>query len=199
MSSPTLPWEQSPTGRRKTPLLSWQGLSQWEAMDPLLAEASEVALVVNNLPANAGDVRDTGSIPGSRRSRGWGHGNPLQYSCLENPMDRGPWQAAVHGFTKSRTLQMWLKHTLFAIALSIAFSLWQWYSPFLAVWRFAGSVPLLQILNCNSLVISNKPISGAEISDSLFVWGQQIQAQKGWNAANTQFALFLHLPEKHKK
>ena len=51
--------------------------------------ASQVALVVKNLPANAGDVRDTGSIPGLGRSSGEGNGNPLQYSCMENPMDRG--------------------------------------------------------------------------------------------------------------
>ena len=49
---------------------------------------------------NAGDL---GSIPGSGRSPGEGNGYPLQYSCLENPMDRGPWQATVHGVTKSRT------------------------------------------------------------------------------------------------
>jgi len=54
--------------------------------------ASQVALVVKNLPANAGDVRNMGSIPGLGRSPGE-HGNPLQYSCLENPMDRGAWQA----------------------------------------------------------------------------------------------------------
>ena len=48
--------------------------------------------MVKNPPANAGDVGDTGSIPGSGRSPGDGHGNPLQYSCLENPMDRGVWQ-----------------------------------------------------------------------------------------------------------
>ena len=48
-----------------------------------------VVLVVKNLPANAGDLSDSGSIPGSKRSPGEGHGNPLQYSCLENPMDRG--------------------------------------------------------------------------------------------------------------
>ena len=52
---------------------------------------SQVALVVKNLPANAGDVIDAGSIPGLGRSPGGGHGNPLQYSCLENPMDRGAW------------------------------------------------------------------------------------------------------------
>ena len=53
-----------------------------------------------NLPVNAGDVRDTGSIPGSVRSPGGGHGNPLQYSCLENPMDRAAWQDTVYGVTK---------------------------------------------------------------------------------------------------
>ena len=52
-------------------------------------------LVVKNLPTNAGDIRDVGSITGSGVSPGGGHGNPLQYSCLENPMDRGAWQAAV--------------------------------------------------------------------------------------------------------
>ena len=59
-------------------------------------EASQVALVVKSLPANAGDVRDAGSIPGLGRSPGEGHGNPLQYSCLENPMDRGAWWAIIH-------------------------------------------------------------------------------------------------------
>ena len=52
-------------------------------------ETSQLVLVVKNLPANAGDVKDAGSIPGLRRSPGGGHGNPFQYSCLENPMDRG--------------------------------------------------------------------------------------------------------------
>ena len=65
-------------------------------------EASQVALVVKNLPANAGDTRDVSSIPGLGRSPGGEHGNPLQYSGLENPADRGPWRAAVHGVTKSR-------------------------------------------------------------------------------------------------
>ena len=65
--------------------------------------ASQVALVVKNLPANAGDVRDVGSAPGSYRSPGGGHGNSLQYSCLENPMDRGGWWDTVHGVAKSQT------------------------------------------------------------------------------------------------
>ena len=69
--------------------------------------APQVALVVKNLPANAGDTQDLGLIPGLGRSPGGGHGNPLQYPCLENPMDRGAWQAMVHRVAKSRT---WLKH-----------------------------------------------------------------------------------------
>ena len=64
--------------------------------------ASQVALVEKNLPVNAGDRRDMGLIPGSGRSPGGGHGNPLQY-CMENPMDRGAWRATVHRVTKSWT------------------------------------------------------------------------------------------------
>ena len=59
-----------------------------------------MVLKVKSLPASAGDVRDTGSIPGSRRSLGGGNGNPLQYSSLENPMNRGAWQATVHGVSR---------------------------------------------------------------------------------------------------
>ena len=59
--------------------------------------------VVNNLPANAGDTRHVGSILGWGRSPGVGNGNPLQYSCLENPMDRGAWWATVHGVANSWT------------------------------------------------------------------------------------------------
>ena len=62
-----------------------------------------MALVVKNLPVNAGDIRDTGSVPGWGRSHGGEHGNPLLYSCLENPLGRGAWQARVHRVTKSQT------------------------------------------------------------------------------------------------
>ena len=62
-----------------------------------------MALVVKNPPANAGDVRDEGSTPGSGRYPGVRNDNPLQYSCLENPMDRRTWQATVHGVAKSWT------------------------------------------------------------------------------------------------
>ena len=63
--------------------------------------------MIKNPPANAGDIRDLGSVPGSGRPPGEGNGSPLQYPCLENPMDRGAWRAAVHG------VQSWtqLKHT----------------------------------------------------------------------------------------
>ena len=61
-------------------------------------------LAVKNPPPNSGEVRDAGLIPGSGRSPGGGHGNPLQYSCLENPKDRGTWQITVHRAAKSETL-----------------------------------------------------------------------------------------------
>ena len=65
--------------------------------------ASQVVLEVKNMPPNAGDISNMGSILGSGRSHGGGHGDPLQYSCPEYLMDRGDWQATVHGVTKSQT------------------------------------------------------------------------------------------------
>ena len=67
----------------------------------MLIWASQMALVVKNPPANAGDVRDIGLIPGLGRSSEGGYGNPLQYSCLENPLDREAWQTTVHKVAKS--------------------------------------------------------------------------------------------------
>ena len=64
--------------------------------------SSQVVLVVRNLPANAGDMKHAGLIPELGRSPGEGHSNPLQYSCQENPVDRGAWWAMVHRVTKSR-------------------------------------------------------------------------------------------------
>ena len=69
-----------------------------------------MVLVAKNPTANAGEVRDPGSIPGSGRSPGGGHSNPLQCSCLENPMDRGAWRAIVHGVSKSGTRLSDLAH-----------------------------------------------------------------------------------------
>ena len=69
--------------------------------------------VVKNPPANAGDAGNSGSIPGLGRSLGGGHGNPLQYSSLKNPMDRRAWRATVHGVAKSST---WLSNWKTTIA-----------------------------------------------------------------------------------
>jgi len=87
----------------------------------LVYKASQMLLMVKNLPANAGDIRDVGSIPGLGRSPGGGHGNPLQYSCLENPMDRGAWQATVLGVTKSQT---WLKQLCTHTSLYMVQQIW---------------------------------------------------------------------------
>ena len=73
----------------------------WVAMEKIWA--SQVALVVKNPAANAGGAGDPGSIPGSGRSPGGGHGNPLQYSCMENSMHRGAYWAVVYRFPKIRT------------------------------------------------------------------------------------------------
>ena len=70
-------------------------------LDNLNTGASEMALVVNNLPTSSGNVKDAGLTPGLRRSHGEQNGNPLQYSCLENPMDRGDWWAIVYRVAKS--------------------------------------------------------------------------------------------------
>ena len=74
-----------------------------------------MALVVKNLPANTEDVRDTGLIPGSGRPPGEGNGNRFQYSCLGNHMDRGAWQASVHGVTESDMTKGSSTHTQSAL------------------------------------------------------------------------------------
>ena len=78
---------------------SWDRKSQTRLSTILYID--QVARVVKNLPTQAGDLRDVGSSPRLGKSLGGGHGNPLQYSCLENPMDRGAWKAAVHRITQS--------------------------------------------------------------------------------------------------
>ena len=82
-----------------------QKINSW---GKVLFGTSRVALVVKNPPANAGDRRNVSVIPELGRSPGGGHGNPLQYSCLENPMNRGNWRATVHGVAMSWTLLKWL-------------------------------------------------------------------------------------------
>ena len=94
------------------PLVGWlnpyRGNPWIQRTDSILG-ASQVMLVVKNLPTNAEDITDTGWIPGSGRSPGGEHGNPFQYSCLENPMDRGALWATVHSTARGR---LWLKHLI---------------------------------------------------------------------------------------
>ena len=82
--------------------------AEWLNWTDSLCRAFQVVLVVKNAPANAGDIRDAGSIPGSGRSPGGGHDNPLLCCCLENPMDRGAWRTVVHRVAKSWTWLRWL-------------------------------------------------------------------------------------------
>ena len=94
----------SPWGHKESDVAEWFSLH------------FKVELVIKNPPANAGDGRDEGSVSASVRSPGGGHGSPLQYSFLENPMDRGAWQVTVHGITKSLTglkslsTHLWVVH-----------------------------------------------------------------------------------------
>ena len=84
-------------------LLSKQDTRCLKMLYYIKERASKVELMVKILLANAGDIRDAGSTPGSERSPGGGHGNPLQYSCLGSLMDRGAWQPIVQGSQKSQT------------------------------------------------------------------------------------------------
>ena len=82
-----------------------------------------------NLPANTRDLRDVGWIPGLGRSPGGGYGNPLRYSCLENPMDKGAWQATVHRVAQSWTWLKWLSrhkyvYAIYIYSFSYSFPLW---------------------------------------------------------------------------
>ena len=102
------------------------GLCLWLITGHRAAQgASQVTLVVKNLPANAGDIRDADLIPGSGRSPGEGHGNPLQYFCGENPMDRGAWKTVVHRVAKSRTWLMWLSMHAHRATQTTTTGMWQ--------------------------------------------------------------------------
>ncbi|XP_060265521.1 coiled-coil domain-containing protein 25 isoform X8 [Ovis aries] len=90
--------EEMKKKREMDELRSYSSLMKAENMS-----SNQVAKVIKNPPANAGDTRDVGLIPGLGGSPGGRNSNPLQHSCLENPMDRGAWQAAVHGVAKSWT------------------------------------------------------------------------------------------------
>ena len=128
-------------------------------------------VAVKNQPANAGDVGDMGSIPGLGRSPGRGHGNPLQYSCLENPMDRGAWTLWVHRVAKSWT---WLKrlstHTRYpdnmeqdnTNRLEMDIRFWFWKELWV-IWNEAGCQSWTKT-NLVSSIFSLVPLGSADMA-----------------------------------
>ena len=96
---------RAPKGPQQVCQALHQALGGQGALAMSCSLASRVVLVVRNLPANAGDIRDVGLIPGSGRSPGGGQGNPLQYSCPENPMERRAWGASSKGHTELDTTE----------------------------------------------------------------------------------------------
>ena len=122
-----------------------------------------MALVVRNLPANVGDVRDAGHIAGLGRYHGGGHGNPFQYFCLENPIDRGDWQAAVH-----RVGHDWsdLAHTHRDISTHIL--------------QGAVQMNALEVQSSSSFLCDGKPhLSGRRASH--LQWVSSLYFEKPWN------------------
>ena len=97
-----IPWTEEPGGLQTMGSQESDMIQQLNHRHPCKG-ASQMALVVKNPSVNVGDSRDTGLIPGWERSPGGGHGNPPQFSCLENPTDRGAWQTTVHVATESQT------------------------------------------------------------------------------------------------
>ena len=92
-------------------------------MGPVGSRASQVELLVKNPPANAGNIRDVGLIPVSGRSCGGGHGDPVQYSCLGSPTDRGAWRATLHGVAQSQTRLRGFAHTVSLVVTGGIFNL----------------------------------------------------------------------------
>ena len=118
----------------------------------LILGASQLALMVKNLSANAGDKRDVGSVPGSERSPEGGHGNQHRYSCLENSMDRGAWQATVHSSvcgplspTSKPTTVHWIlllsSHSSYSSLVTFS---WLMSPAFKDAYYFTGCIQIIQ-------------------------------------------------------
>ena len=134
--------------------------------------ASQVVLVVKNLSVNAGDMRDAGLIPGLGRSSGGGHGKPLQYSCLENSMDRRAWRSTVNGVTKSRT---WLKRLSTQVQIALQ--------------------PLVLCPDSSALAKDSDPCSVASASHCRAVKGLYIFS---WRKKWTLFVNYMSIKWKYK-
>ena len=137
---------------------SFHGILQVRTPEQVaISWASQVVLVLRNPPANAGDIRDAGSIPGLGGSLGRGHGNPLQYSCLENPMDRGAWWVTVHRVAKSWTLLKWLSTQACHFLLHLTGPGTEPTSLCLLHWQVV-SLPLCQLGSLGKSTLSSKPL-----------------------------------------
>ena len=152
--------------------------------------ASQVELVVKNLSVSAGDVRDGGSIPGLERYPGGEHGNPFQYSCLENPRDRGTWQAIVHRFTKSWT-QLKQLSTQHIVVVQLLSCVWYFATPWTAAhqtllfstisWSLLKFMSIRLVMLSNHLILccpfsfylQSFPASGSFPVNQLFASGGQ--------------------------
>ena len=132
-----------------------------------------MALVVKNPAANAGDIRDVGSIPGLGRFPGGGHSNQHQYSCLENPVHRGAWQAIVHRFTKSWTQLKWLStHPIRSLPWMV-----QWQRIHLPmqetwVWSLGWKIPWRRKWQLTSVLLPGK-FHGQRILVGYSPWGHR--------------------------
>ena len=129
---------------------------------PVDARGMHHLMQVENLPFSAGDERDMGLIPGSERSPGRGNGNPLQYSCLENPIDRGGWRATVYRFEKSQTrlkqLSMHAQITAHQTSLSLTIC---WSLPkFLSI---ESVMPSHHLILCHPLLLLPSIFSSIKI------------------------------------
>ena len=108
--------------------------------------ASRVVLVVKNPPANTGGIRDMGLMPGLRRSPGGKHSNPLQYSCLENPVGRGAWRATVSRVAKSQT---WMKR----LSTHTCTSIWENNTESHNAWKWCNKYSISQHFSCKCFIV----------------------------------------------
>ena len=172
------------------------------SIPPSLEETQNIiVLVVKYPPANAGDIRDAGSIPGSRRFPGGCNGNPPQYSCLKNPMDRGSWQATVHSITKSQTQPKWLsseaKHIRgYKIIISSSFKGVVWTGQ---VWKGTrNKIPFLHCLCSNDLGLKFGGILFGSLDFSIHEMGEYVSCQAEDNEDCLSSILFVCSKSQYK-